>query len=523
MGNEMISWNADEVAEGLAAVDGSRIELLQDYADLIDSYHGVERSLDYHELIGGDWLQQFTHVVYAAWRTVSAGVERRGNPTVPLISDSRTFSHQVCLPEFHMQIERVAAALLSSASFPHVSMEGDEAVISLGAKRNWQRRLFNTVIGPRKPSVLFCHPYYKCTRGEWLTTLWQWRSWAKHDDLEYPIQTGARLDIKWRRARSAASGPVKGFVGLVRAMMPLYVPVALLEGFPALRRSFLALDISRPRLAYTANALQGHLGFKILMADWRQEGTQLVTHQHGGGYGIDLQHAVEDYESQVSDRFYSWGWARPDRPVFSLSPANMRPPAQRNTRVLFCSVEYPMTVFRLHYQPMPGTMETLIKETVGFLALLHPSSDLLIRPYHIDFGWKMAAALRRTAPWAKFDDERPSSFLRYAESRLVIHNYLGTSWLETLALNIPTICFYDPHAYRFRHAVTPYIDALERAGVLHRQAASAARFASSVWKDPSVWWNSAEVQAARESFVGSYANFSADWRRLWAEEFEGLR
>jgi putative transferase (TIGR04331 family) len=202
-----------------------------------------------------------------------------------------------------------------------------------------------------------------------------------------------------------------------------------------------------------------------------------------------------------------------------LSPPALPALARSQGRVLLNCVEYPRTVYRLHFQPMPGTMETLLAETLAYLAALPPSADLLVRPYHMDYGWKMAAAMRAAAPWADFDVERPSQFKRFAESRLIVHNYLGTGWLETLALDLPTICFFDPKAYRFRSGVLPHIEALERAGVLHRTAASAARFSAGVWRNPESWWRTAEVQDARRAFVSSYANFSADWRRDWEKEF----
>lgn len=40
--------------------------------------------------------------------------------------------------------------------------------------------------------------------------------------------------------------------------------------------------------------------------------------------------------------------------------------------------------------------------------------------------------------------------------------------------------------------------------------------------DPSSWWNSAEVQEAREAFVARYANFSDNWLEAWQTEFESL-
>ena len=89
-------------------------------------------------------------------------------------------------------------------------------------------------------------------------------------------------------------------------------------------------------------------------------------------------------------------------------------------------------------------------------------------------------------------------------------------------MNVPTVCFYAPEIYSPREAARPYIDALARVGVIHHSGAEAARFVNQLNGNPSVWWNSAEVQEAREAFVARYANFSDNWLQAWTEEFERL-
>jgi putative transferase (TIGR04331 family) len=106
--------------------------------------------------------------------------------------------------------------------------------------------------------------------------------------------------------------------------------------------------------------------------------------------------------------------------------------------------------------------------------------------------------------------------------RLVVHNYLGTTWLETLAMNIPTVCFYDPAVFRPRESARPYFELLTRVGVLHHSGAAAARFVNDLRGDPASWWQKSEVQEARETFVARYANFKADWLPGWLQEFERL-
>jgi len=122
----------------------------------------------------------------------------------------------------------------------------------------------------------------------------------------------------------------------------------------------------------------------------------------------------------------------------------------------------------------------------------------------------------------QLDQSKKSALELASRAKLVIHNYLGTSWLETLAMNIPTVCFYDPAMYRPRVAAQTFIDALARVGVIHYSGKEAAKFVNSLRGEPSTWWKSAEVQEAREAFVARYANFSDNWLEAWQEEFETL-
>jgi len=142
-----------------------------------------------------------------------------------------------------------------------------------------------------------------------------------------------------------------------------------------------------------------------------------------------------------------------------------------------------------------------------------------VRPYPHDFGWGFVDMMRKAAPDATFDSLDVGVFDRFAQSRLVVHNYLGTGYLETLALNVPTVCFYDADIYAFRQDARILMDGLEKVGILHRSGKAAARFVAGMHGDPEGWWMKPEVQEARSRFVEQYANYSSDWKKQWETEF----
>lgn len=516
-----VTWNAEAVSVGLNEIAGCRGQLLVELKRLLDDYHCWDKTTHFYDIIAGDWLEDFAHLTYAAMVEGPLRVKPdSADDLIPVSSD--LIAHSLLRWQrsgLHEHLRRTVAAALAGES-PASWKFSTNAVNIVSGGRKQIALTASRFIATARPKVLLVAPSFKCGRTEAATTLFRWRRWAALESLEYPIQLSSMVDQKWRTSQACNAAPAIDLLSVLRVLLPLHLPVALLEGFAIYRDATLAMPVARPKVVYSANALHGNLPFKILTAEWREEGTLLFYHQHGGGYAIDRLHAIEDFETRVSDRYFTWGWRNPKSPrIQPLSPASLYSPARKRTHVLLTCVEYPKVVHRLHFQPMPGTIQKMHRDTCAFLASFPACKNLLIRPSPNDYGWGFVEKMRETAPDASFDDRSANIFDRYAQSRLVVHNYLGTGYLETLALNVPTICFFDINIYAFRREAQPLMDALEHVGILHRTGRAAALFAASLCDDPDGWWSSSEVQQARLAFIDQYANFSPNWAQQWEAEF----
>jgi putative transferase (TIGR04331 family) len=517
----MISWSKESVALGLEAVGRCRGPLLFELKGLLNKYHQWEKSAHYYDIIAGDWLEHFAHMTYVAMveSLAKPGSNQSSHP-IPVSSDLADHASLRWKESgLHDHLREAVAELLGGGSPGAWKFSADFAQIVTGGRAGVGQTAFR-FLATAKPEVLLVAPYFKCSRTEVATTLLMWRSWAAFDNLYYPIRLAAMLDRKWRMTQACSVGPASDLLSILRVLLPLHLPVVLLEGFADYRKATFAMPVARPKVVYSANGLHSHLTFKLLAAEWRDEGTRLLYHQHGGGYGIDRIHTLEDFESRVSDRYFSWGWRNADNPkIQPLSPATLNSPLKKPKHVLLNCCDFPKVVYRLHFHPMPGTIQTMHRETCTFLVKLKHRRNLVVRPYPQDYGWGFPAMMRKAAPDAEFDVCRVSAFERYAQSRLVVHNYLGTGYLETLALNIPTVCIYDIDTYAFRSEAQPLMDELERIGILHRSGAAAALFIDGLGDDPEGWWAKPDVQEARDNFVTRYANFSPDWKQHWELAF----
>jgi len=377
--------------------------------------------------------------------------------------------------------------------------------------------------GERNAAVCVVEPYLKVPILTELSAavrarrVMHWHSTPRVDLGVSAAKTSARQSVAGRSSSSDR------LIEVLRTRVALGAPMDLVEHHHTLSEWAERHPMAGLRLLYTANAHQSSTPFRFVSFSQRRRGGKLLVHQHGGGYGIDEQHLGEDCDIAMSDVFYTWGWGRPDVGSRVRALPSALPPRRKGKRrrgYLLMSLPVTSHVYRLQPFLMPSHIELCVNETISFLAGMSNSAPITIRSSGSQ-SFPMAR-IPDTSVEVHTDDLSESGTEAAARSTLVIHNYLGTSWLETLAMNVPTICFFNPEIYAPREAARPYVDALARVGVIHHSGADAAKFVNQLNGNPDAWWNSSEVQEARQAFVARYANFSDDWLQAWSEEFERL-
>lgn len=528
--SDRFSWNAGEVETGLDITAAIRHELLAFYGAMVNGYCGDASSLEYHDLIVGDWLISYSHTLYAEWRDVISGIGASEPAEVfgtPCFLDTQQFFEGSTTIEWHQHLRSAIRRYLSGDWKPMPPAVCEKKKRSEGSIRNRLAERISPFVGSSAPEVMFVSPFTGALSPQtYAATLWRWRAWASFVYLK----SCDLSSVGWNWAyRSEWYDAVRDtphdadFLQLAKALMSIYLPLALLEGRGVLKHQAMALRLPRPRSIFTCSALHGNLVFKQLAAEWKTEGTRIHVHQHGGGYGMEQKLAFEDYELRMADRYYSWGWQRDGCDIRPLSPAwSITKRFQRHHRaqmagiLLFC-LDCPRVPYRLMFTPMPGTIEDMHSSTYSFIETIARKEQLTIRPYPVSYGWRAAEKMRQLSPKSKFDRKTPSRTL-FGDVAVVVVNYLGTAWLETMGRNVPTICFYDPAVYKMRPEVIPLLQHLLSVGVLHHSGASAARFLNDLGSNIASWWASNEVQNARASFACQYARYTTNWQSEWERE-----
>lgn len=134
-------------------------------------------------------------------------------------------------------------------------------------------------------------------------------------------------------------------------------------------------------------------------------------------------------------------------------------------------------------------------------------NDLLVR-LNSDFrnhDWGEPIRWKRFDPEITVDHGDSNIYKLMDDSKLIIHSYDGTTLLETLSHNIPTVCFWFSGLSRIRESAIPYYQMLKDAEILFESPIDAARKVNQIWGNVEVWWKSDPVQKARKCFCDQYA------------------
>ena len=342
------------------------------------------------------------------------------------------------------------------------------------------------------------------------------------DDMRYEIKLPAKSDIILRDSLNLMFASDE-FEGILSKLIFKNIPILFLENFKEFRKKVLNLPIKKSKIFFTANAFHSNYIFKFLVAE-HYNGVKILNAQHGGGYGIDKVNVLEEYEKSVSDIFYTWGWGDNVKTKFLSHPKlYKRNAVSRNKNVLFAMDMHPRYVPRFYFQPISTLMVGYINFSIDFLKLVESNINLLIRmhPGDIHYRWFIENRIIDTGINFKFTNYNEKFNKQLSVCHIYVTGHLGTTYLESLAINKPTIIFINQDLINFRSSVRQYFDMLRKVKILHFSPASAASHLNSIYNSVNEWWMDKDTQAAREEFVCHFARKSENWIQEWAQEFDG--
>jgi putative transferase (TIGR04331 family) len=321
------------------------------------------------------------------------------------------------------------------------------------------------------------------------------------------------VDKNKRKAIDFPKKRLDHFLDFLRNMIPETLPTIFFEGYSSLvecsQKTSWPLD---PKIIFTSNAFYFDEVFKTWVARKSSLGVLYYIGQHGNNYGTKIGNA-NSIELLTCDKFFTWGWQYNHKK--HIKGFNFKISHKQN------QLNIPSTgILLIELHPLHrigpfddhGIFKKYLSNQFSFVNHLPENirSKLTVRLHSASkyFQWKEDVLWKARFKDIKIDTGGKDIFKLMFNSKLVVHSYDSTGILETLCLNIPTLCFWDKEFDHIEENAKPFYIMLKDSNIYFNSPESLASHISEIWDNLDSWWYSEKVQNARLSFVDQFSRKS---------------
>ncbi len=504
---------------------------------MLGECHGLERPVRFWQTLLDPWLSRYLGVVLDRWECLrvafdacgaSQTIVRDDGPLAP-VRDQGEFLTAVTNDAWNHEL---CADLLSFEYKGRCSMRRctgatetaeDGRVIDLTGRQ--RGRLWRTasrieqMLGHFVPrsEVVLVHPYFPLRsflrlnlRLRQVPRLYLREfAWRDADIAKISVATSSQ-----RQALVPGRRPANGFESFLQHRIGRDMPQVFLELFNYLRRRTAALRL-RPRVILTANDHANNDVFKHWAAHQVHRGARLIIMDHGGA--LPPLFGAMKCEEEIAD--VRTVWPLPSHPKHVRLPANKLVDRKRITgagsRLLVIGQELPRYAFDASSMPLAG--QTLLE--LDYVCRLHdaladaPRHAFFVKP-NLDMGWRTGQRYVERLGAGKVCNEARLKNV-WTAARVIVSTYPQTNFSEAMTIGIPTVLVYSRQLYETLPHLEGLLAELSEARIAFFDPREAAEHLNAVWAEPTKWWESAPVKAARRRFQQEAVDMRPDWIGPW--------
>ncbi|EKD55017.1 MAG: hypothetical protein ACD_60C00028G0014 [uncultured bacterium] len=518
-------------------------KLLPQLAEWLNHIHGVHYSLRYWKIIIGPFLLWYIQVVYDRFLHLKAAYTQYPEiKTIGLSSDSYltpmdTFEFYLLATEsdaWNLQLftQIMEFSFVSPESYRDVSWENE---IKQRLKMQNQQPIYKKMT-KIKINMLRFFSYFRAKKaiGMYFCGLSNkniFRLWALSNFRVFPIvqmshkppQKKHKLDLGGREKIMDFSIE-DDFSRLILNTLKINLPLNFVENY---REEAVYSEKCFP---YRANMVVGagwnpDDRFKFWGAKMAEHGAKIVDIQHGGGYGTHGYSAREFLERDNCDAFISWGWKNGHDviPLPSISACekyriHAKKRRKENDLILWVANEVPRYLLSIEnslhvYSGKKSYTDLQARFARKLLPSVFEKVTMRVRPFS-----KHVYQIKKELPTLNVyqPNDKDCFFEQLTKAKIMVSDNLQTTFLYSLAFGIPTLLFGENELDQINQEFRHYFEGLSKVGIYHDSPESAADMLNKVMTNPLDWWQSAHVQAARQTFCHHFVRITPDWLRDWA-------
>ena len=471
-------------------------EVLEHLVANLNSIHSVNFSKRFWDIFVGAWLREFVEIVMLQIHECEQGQPKITKPhkltsvnslvEYRKLSKTKSFVETLCLDTWS-----AINNLNFGRTFPHGTPNSE---VEKSEKIRLGRKFYSATYLNRRVEIAL-----------------QISSRRIPESLKVVDPPHTLLNESSRDAMCSFSDEMGQKSKIVCALIPKYLPNVYLESFNSLVATKKPWKGKKyPRVIFTANRHLYDDVFNFWIALATENGSKLVIGQHGGYYGIsEFPSSYERHEFDIADRYISWGWNSMGISIAgpALILVDQRFIKRIDPHLLIVVTDQLFTYPRSIFGDIDESSAYLWNVQTLVRNFEHAHQNVLIRlPItHGDSGHSQIDWFNEHLPQTAVDtgEQKFRHLLKQAKLVVIPHN--GTTLIESIALGVPTIIFWDKSIVWMRSEAEVVFNALEQVGIFHRTPESASSFINSIWDDVDEWWNSQATIDARKQFTDQYA------------------
>lgn len=501
-------------------------KIIPSFKSMLNKYHSVDFSERYWKIIIGPWLITFLQIVFERYSNLSFFFSNKK------IKDLQTIILKIeknqLTPKTYEEFTRlmlsdtwnhhIYSLLLEfdKFSFPvkkvYKNFENEEKYQEYLIKRiSLKNKIINNFTNIfSKQSVLISESYLGL-KNEFFLAL-NFLSFPR-----YPIgDVDIKNEINYQRHKiNLEFNSENFFEEFIKKNILNFMPSSYLEKYSLVGKAVENMKwAKRPKIIFTSHFMTKTLQSRYTADCLEKNESKLVIGQHGGVYGQYLFSSMQDFEIDISDKYLTWGWHNTNEKIIpfgvikNLKKNKYNP---NNENLLMIMRSQSRYTHRLNSYSGTNQIKKYYDENIELCKNLNPKikeENLLLRFHARKFGWDEEKLFKNKLKKVRIDMgyEKISKLL--SSAKLVLHTYIGTGYLETLASNIPTIIFANTKECLLNEQTLIDLNALKETNIYHENYSSAVKFINSNWDNISSWWFSDTTQNVRKKFCEKYSKIN---------------
>ena len=498
-------------------------KILNSLVAKLNQIHGVNYGINYWNLIVGFWVVNFIEMIFDRWESISILDQKECFSIIHSLDydelippDSKSFADKM---KFSDRYNSIIYALIMNfkGNFKLINKKkGKEFKFWYKGDTNGFKNLYEKFL-KKIYSLVFTYlsnDNSSVILNSYLSLIDQFALAIKLNTLPilgYSKQTSNfKPDPNFRNWKLDISCD-SDFEEFISNQIPKMMPMIYLEGFKKVSNNFSGYKFpNSPKFIFNSVETYYDDHFKIYAANCKKNESKILTYQHGGNYGTSKFDSIGDYQLSISDIFFSWGWSSNNSKVIPLGYLNkmskLKINNRKNTEILIVTCSLPRYSNYIYSHPLSSLWLDYFEEQTQFVKNLNESArrNLKIRIYQHDYEREQISRWNNNFSNLKIDNGLKQMRSLISKTAIFISTYHGTTFYESIYLNIPTIIFWKPNHWELNEISKEMFNKLKHIKVFHESPVSAARHLNDIVNEPLEWWNKTEVKLVIKEFKNKY-------------------